>query len=99
MTGVGVGSATALAENDCGLTTFDGVGGITSTMDVNKFANLRHFDLNGTYTVTPNGRGTLTFSPSSNGSAVFWLISPTELVSVGAVDPSSFTAALLEYER
>jgi hypothetical protein len=93
------------AENDCGLTTFDGVGGITSTMDVNSDSVrdphdwLHHFDFTGTYTVAANGRGTLTFSPPSNRSAVFWLISPTELVGIGAVDPSSPWSALLEYEK
>jgi hypothetical protein len=88
-----------LAENDRELTTFDGVGGATLTMDVNRFGYLSHFDFSGIYTVGPNGRGTLSFSSLFNGSAVFWVISPTELVSVGAVDPSSVWTTLLEYER
>jgi hypothetical protein len=87
------------AENDCGLTTFDGVGGASSTLDVNLFANLRHFDFNGTYTVTPNGRGTLTPSAPSSGSRVFWLVSPTELVGIGALGSSFWTSPLLEYEK
>jgi hypothetical protein len=92
------------AENDCGLTTFDGAGGITLTMDVNRDSVrdpqdwLHHFDIAGTYTVAANGRGTLTSSPP-NRPIVFWIISPTELVGMGAVDPSSPWSALLEYEK
>jgi hypothetical protein len=87
------------AENDCGLTAFDGAGGVTSTMDVNLFANLRHFDFNGTYAVNPNGRGTLTLSAPSSGSRVFWLVSPTELVGIGALGSPFWTSPLLEYEK
>ncbi|MBZ5550267.1 MAG: hypothetical protein LAO22_20300 [Acidobacteriia bacterium] len=95
--------ASEQAENDCGLTSFDGVGGITLTMDVNSDSVrdpqdwLHHFDFTGTYTVAANGRGTLTSAPIR--PIVFWIISPTELVGMGAVDPSSPWSALLEYEK
>jgi hypothetical protein len=98
--------ASEQAENDCGLTTFDGVGGITLTMDVNSDSVrdpqdwLHHFDFAGTYTVAANGRGTLTFTSSPpNRPIVFWIISPTELVGMGVVDPSSPWSGLLEYEK
>jgi len=89
-------------ENDCGLTTFDGAAGITSTIDLTdwNWTQLYHFDFGGTYTVAPNGRGTLTFSSPLKGSAVFWLISPTELVGIGAINPESDApSVLLEYEQ
>lgn len=41
-------------ENDSGLTTFDGAGGLTATVDVVTLGNLQYFDFNGTYTVGPN---------------------------------------------
>ena len=94
-------------ENCAGMTTFDGVGGFTSTLDTNSWANLNHYELKGTYTVASNGRGTLTFA-SSNSAApmVFWMISPTELVGIGALHPSAastdspnFAANLLEFEK
>lgn len=89
-----------LAENDCGLTTFDGSGGITSSVDVNTSGNLRHLDFYGTYTVASNGRGALIFSSPATGEAVFWAVSPTELVSVGAVSSTySDLQNLLEFER
>jgi hypothetical protein len=89
------------AENDSGLTTLDGVGGITSTIDLTdgNWSQVYHYDLKGAYTVTPNGRGTLTFSPPIEWPAVFWLISPTELVGVGTLDPLSATSTLLEYKK
>jgi hypothetical protein len=95
--------ASEQAENDCGLTSFDEAGGITLTMDVNSDSArdpqdwLHHFDFTGTYTVAANGRGTLTSAPIR--PIVFWIISPTELVGMGAVDPSSPWSALLEYEK
>jgi hypothetical protein len=92
--------ASEQVENDCGLTTFDGSGGITSTVEVNRFGDPSHLDFDGTYTVAPNGRGTLIFSSPATGSAVFWVVSPTELVSVGAVTTDrNFWGTLLEYER
>jgi hypothetical protein len=92
--------ASEQAENDCGLTTFNGVGGITSAIDVNIFGDPGHFDIDGTYSVAPNGRGTLSFSPPSSGSVVFWIASPTEVVGIGAVSPfSDWTQALLQFER
>lgn len=88
------------AENSCGLTTFDGLGGLTSTMDVNIFGDLSHLEFDGTYTVSPNGRGTAIFSSPAIGSAVLWVVSPAEIVSVGAVanDPG-WGGTLLEFEK
>jgi hypothetical protein len=61
---------------------------------------LHHFDFTGTYTVAANGRGTLTFtSPPPNRPIVFWLMSPSELVGMGTIDPSSPWSGLLEYEK
>lgn len=93
--------ATEQAENDCGLTTFDGAGGTTSNVDVNSWGNLHHFDFNGTYAVAPNGRGTLIFSSPATGSAVFWVVSPTEIVSAGAIKtpPGVWGGTLLEFEK
>ncbi len=88
------------AENACGLTTFDGSGGISSTVDVNIHGNLQHLDFDGTYTVAPNGHGTLIFSSPASGDAVFWAVSPTELMSAGAFTNSYKSyGTLLEYER
>ena len=88
------------AENASGLTTFDEVGGITSTMDVTNDTGLHHFEFTGIYTVAGNGRGTLTFtSPPSNRTTVFWVISPTELVGIGKLDPSNYTSTVLEYKE
>ncbi len=80
------------AENDSGLTTFDGGSAVSSTVDVSEWDSLDHFDFTGTYAVTANGRGTLTFtSPPPDRPIVFWIISPKELVGIGTV--------LLEYEK
>lgn len=87
-------------ESDCGLTTFDGAGGITASVDVSRLGNLSHLDFYGTYTVAPNGRGTLIFSSPATGSAVFWVVSPTEIVSAGEIgDFHSFWWTLLDYEK
>ena len=91
-----------LAENDSGLTTFDGVGGLTANVDVDDSGNLRHLEFTGTYTLAPNGRGTFIFSSPADGTAVFWVISPTELVSIGTTTTASDfseSGALLEYEE
>ena len=87
-----------VTENDCGLTTFDGLGGMTSTMDLNTFGNLSHLEFGGTYTVAPNGRGTLIFSSPAIGSAVFWIVSPTDIVSIGAIS-ITYSDTLLEFEK
>ncbi len=84
------------AENDSGLTTFDGAGGLTSTVDVVTFGNLQYLDFTGTYTVAPNGRGTLIFSSPATGSGVFWVVSPGEIVGNGSI---SGVSSLLEYEK
>jgi hypothetical protein len=86
-------------ENDSGLTTWDGTGGVTATVDLTDGTQVYHYDLAGTYGVTPNGRGTLTFSPAMKLPEVFWLISPKELVGIGTLDPASTSSVLLEYER
>lgn len=89
-----------LTENDSGLTTLDGLGGLSSIVDVDDSGTLRHLEFDGTYTVAPNGRGTFIFSSPADGTAVFWVVSPTELVSVGtAVSAFSESGALLEYEK
>ena len=85
------------AENDSGLTTFDGAGGLTATVDVVTFGNLQYLDFNGTYTVAPNGRGTLIFSSPATGSGVFWVVSPGEVVSNGSI--AGPRSALLVYEK
>lgn len=96
------------AVNECGVTTFDGEKGATSTINVNSNLSddsdnwLQHFDLTGTYDVAPNGRGTLTFS-SQERSIVFWIASPTELVGNAAMSSDGWYyigwAAPLEFTR
>ena len=96
------------AENECGLTTFDGEGGATASIDANESLNsdtmlwLQHFELNGAYTVASNGRGTLTF-PSQSRTVAFWVISPTEVVGNAAMMSDGWNyadwAAVLEFVR
>lgn len=96
------------AQNESGLTTFDGEGSATASIDANENLNddttlwLQHFELNGTYTVASNGRGTLTF-PSQTRTVMFWMISPTEIVGNAAMKSDGWSyadwAALLEFTR
>ena len=87
-------------KNDAGLTIFDGSGTVASIIDMTVSTNLYHFDFSGTYTVSANGRGTLTFtSPSPDRSVVFWVVSPTELVGIFTVNTPETSPVLLEYEK
>lgn len=96
------------SENECGLTTFDGEGGATASIDGNLVMDSEpgiwrdHFELTGTYDVAPNGRGTLTF-PSQKRTVIFWLVSPTEMVGNAASSSDGYYyldwAALLEFTR
>jgi len=87
-------------KNDAGLTIFDGSGTVASIIDMTVSTNLYHFDFSGAYTVSANGRGTLTFtSPSPDRSVLFWVVSPTELVGIFTVDTPERSPVLLEYEK
>lgn len=86
-------------DNYSGLTTFDGTSAVTSSMDISCWGCSR-FDFSGTYDVATNGRGTLLFtSPSPNRAIVFWIISPTELVSIATVNRGDDVPVLLEYKK
>lgn len=88
------------AENDSGLTTFDGVSVVSSLIDMTFDTDLYHYDFDGSYAVSANGRGTLTFtSPSADRQVVFWVVSPAELVGIFTVDPSDPSPVLLKYEK
>lgn len=85
------------ARNYTGLTMFDGGNGASATLDSTNWEEL-HFDkLTGTYAVTGNGRGTLTFNGPPQ--IAFWVISPGELVGIATVDSSDFEPVLLEFEE
>ena len=96
--------ATEQVENQCGVTTFDGKGSFSTGMDTNNNLHddpstwLRHLDLKGTYTVAPNGRGTMSFDPSSSRGMVFWIISPGQIVANAGV-PVSGWSTLLDLEK
>ena len=60
-----------------GLSTMDGAGNLTSTIDSSDFIqNLRVKIRGGTYTVDPNGRGTELWTDGT--VLAFWIVSPNE---------------------
>jgi hypothetical protein len=67
----------------------DGTGNITGTNDINDFGSLLpNLPLTGPYTVSPNGRGTMTVTTGGVPSNQrFYLISPSRFVVIG-VDSS-----------
>lgn len=92
--------ASEQAESDCGLTTFDGAGRITSAMDVTRWGSSSPIAGSGTYVISANGRGTLTFTPPvSNQPIVFWVTSPAEVLGIGKMAPMTPWSTVLNYEK
>jgi hypothetical protein len=94
-------------EIGTGVTTFDGIGSMTSTLDTSSWTDFEHSQFKGTYSVAANGRCTLTFaSPASAEPLVFWIISPRELLGINSLHPNAassdapiIAADLLKFEK
>jgi hypothetical protein len=83
-------------NNYSGLTAFDGAGEVSATID----ASQNHYDFQGTYSLSANGRRTLTFtSPLPERPLVFWVVSPTELVGIFTVATNDTSPVVLLYEK
>lgn len=85
------------SENDSGLTTFNGMNALGSSLYYSYGQTLDHGDYTGTYSVASNGRATMTIDP--NKPLVFWVISPEELVGIATVDPNDSAPVIMEYRK
>jgi hypothetical protein len=82
-------------QNHNGLLVLDGIssfGLTTDTSDTIQF--LRTKIRGGTYAVSSNGRGTISFATGEE--VAFWIISPDEFIWVFTVTPGDFGPALLD---
>jgi hypothetical protein len=87
-------------EKSTGLTTFDGKGAVTSSMDITHSADLSHYDFTGRYAALGDGLYTMGFDSPTNRAMIFWAISPTELVGIANINPEeNYSPVLVRYSK
>jgi hypothetical protein len=87
------------SENDTGITTFDGVSALTATINYSlPVQSSGENDLTGTYALTANGRGTITYT-GVNLPFVIWVISPTELVELDTASSIDYLPIVMQFHK
>ena len=83
-------------EKSSGVAIFDQGGIFTSSIDISCCSQMH---LAGSYSVAPNGRGTITFDSQEDGEMIFWIISPEKLLAISTTGSEYHDPVLVEYRR
>ena len=91
-----VGLSNPGVEKSSGVAIFDQGGIFTSSIDISCCSQMH---LAGSYSVAPNGRGTITFDSQEDGEMIFWIISPEKLLAISTTGSEYHDPVLVEYRR